>query len=79
MDVTAPRPGDLAIYRNNGSVSHTAVVRYVSDAAPVLVEGKWGPMGVYVHPADQCPYGIPTFYRSSRPGHLLDGISLAAH
>lgn len=79
VDVTAPRPGDLAIYRGNGSVSHTGVVRYVSDAAPVLVEGKWGPMGVYVHPADQCPYGAaPTFYRSSRPGHLLDGISLSA-
>lgn len=75
VDVTAPRPGDLVIYRSNGSVSHTAVVRYVSDAAPVLVEGKWGVMGVYVHPVDQCAYGTEcTFYRSARPGHLLAGL-----
>ena len=75
VDVTAPRTGDLVIYRTHGSVGHTAVVRYVSDAAPPLVEGKWGAMGVYVHPVDQCVYGTDyTFYRSARPGHLLAGL-----
>jgi hypothetical protein len=75
VDVTAPRPGDLVVYRSHGSVGHTAVVRYVSDVAPPLVEGKWGAMGVYVHPVDQCVYGPEyTFYRSARPGHLLAGL-----
>ncbi|HET6572967.1 MAG TPA: CHAP domain-containing protein [Fimbriiglobus sp.] len=76
VDVTAPRPGDVVIYRSHGSIGHTAVVRYVSDAAPPLVEGKWGAMGVYVHPVDQCVYGTAyTFYRSARPGHLLAGLT----
>jgi len=75
VDVTAPRPGDLVIYRANESITHTGVVRYVADEAPVLVEGKWGPMGGSGHPADRCPYGVPTFYRSSRAGHLLAGLT----
>jgi hypothetical protein len=81
VDVRDPQPGDLTIYRNNGSISHTGIVRYVTAGAPALVEGKWGPLGVYLHPVDQCPYGTPTFYRSVRHGHLLtglDGSSLSA-
>jgi hypothetical protein len=75
VDVTAPRPGDLVIYRTDGAITHTGVVRYVSDGTSVLVESKWGAMGVYVHPADQSPYGNdPTFYRSARVGHLLVGL-----
>jgi hypothetical protein len=71
--VTAPRPGDLAIYRHpDGKPSHTALVRYVSEDQPVLVEGKWGWMGVYLHAVDQSIYGTEfRYYRSPRAGHLL--------
>ncbi|MDB5305826.1 MAG: hypothetical protein JWO38_28 [Gemmataceae bacterium] len=74
--VSDPRSGDLAVYRMNGSVSHTAVVRYVTDGMPVLVEGKWGCSGVFLHPVDKSIYGSDfTYYRSPRPGHLLAGIN----
>jgi hypothetical protein len=70
-----PHPGDLAIYRQGGTIAHSAIVRYVSEGQPVLVEGKWGAMGVFLHPADKSFYGSEyTFYRSGRAGHLIVGI-----
>ena len=70
-----PHPSDLVLYRNNGSITHSAVVRYVTEGQPVLVEGKWGQFGVFLHPADKCTYGSDyTFYRSARRGHLLAGL-----
>jgi hypothetical protein len=75
VDVTDPRTGDLAVYRTGGTVTHTAIVRYVSDDSQALVKGKWAWMGVYLHRVDQSPYGTEyTFYRSSRRGHLLAGL-----
>ncbi len=73
--VTDPRPGDLAVYRADGAVSHTAVVRYVTPGLPVLVEGKWGAIGVYLHPAEASVYGTDfTYYRAARPSHVLAGL-----
>jgi hypothetical protein len=74
--VTDPRPGDVAVYRGSGgAVAHTAVVRYVTAGQPVLVEGKWGCVGVFLHAVDQSIYGTAYgFYRSTRPGHLLAGL-----
>ncbi len=69
----SPRPGDLVVYRNDAKVSHTAIVRYVTDGMPVLVEGKWGALGVYLHAVDQSCYGRNyNFYRSPRIGHKLN-------
>lgn len=74
-EVAEPRPGDVAIYRQSGTISHSAIVRYVSEGRPVLVEGKWGTMGVFLHPVDKTPYGTDyAFYRSTRPGHVLTGL-----
>jgi hypothetical protein len=71
--IPEPRPGDLVIYRfPDGRTSHTALVRFVTPDMPVVVEGKWGWMGVYLHEVDRSIYGKNyTFYRSNRPGHLL--------
>ena len=67
--------GDLVVYRQGSTISHTAVVRYVTEGQPVLVEGKWGTLGVYLHPADKSFYGTEfTFHRSGRSGHLLVGM-----
>ena len=78
-EVHEPHAGDVAIYRQGGAVAHTAVVRYVSEGQPVMVEGKWGTLGVYLHPADKSFYGTEyTFYRSARSGHLLVGLGGAA-
>jgi hypothetical protein len=76
LEVSEPRPGDLAVYRgSDGTVSHSAVVRYVTPGMPVLVEGKWGWMGVFLHPVEQSAYGADyTYYRSPRPGHTLAGL-----
>ncbi|MBN9522993.1 hypothetical protein J0H58_31520 [bacterium] len=73
--VADPRPGDLAVYRADRAVSHTAVVRYVTPGLPVLVEGKWGAIGVYLHPAEASVYGTDfTYYRADRPSHVLAGL-----
>jgi hypothetical protein len=70
-----PHAGDLVVYRQDGQVAHTAIVRYVTEGQPVLVEGKWGTMGVFLHPADKSCYGQEyTFYRSARGTHLLVGV-----
>ena len=73
--VDEPRPGDLAIYRDgDNKVSHTAIVRYVTPGMPVMVEGKWGCIGVYLHPVEASVYGTNvTYYRTSRQVHLLAG------
>ncbi len=74
---TSPRPGDLVVYRREKEIIHTGVVRAVGQGIPVLVESKWGDLGVFVHTADEHPYGDapPTYYRSPREGHLLAGLS----
>jgi hypothetical protein len=75
QEVQQPLAGDLIVYRQAGTVSHTAIVRYVTEGQPVLVEGKWGTLGVYLHPADKSFYGTEyTFHRSGRSGHLLVGL-----
>lgn len=67
-----PRPGDLAIYRNHGLVSHTAIVREVEPGTPVVVESKWSWMGVFRHAVDGSIYGSDfTFYRTARPEHVV--------
>jgi len=53
-------------------VIHTGLVRFVDDDGVILIESKWGPLGVYLHPPEAQPWGHDfTFYRSPRPGHLL--------
>ncbi len=75
QEVQTPLAGDVAVYRAGGSVTHTGLVRYVTEGEPVLVEGKWGTLGIFLHPADKSVYGTDyTFYRSNRTGHLLIGL-----
>jgi hypothetical protein len=74
--VSLPRTGDLVIYREGGRIGHTAVVRTAAPGGPVLVEGKWGWMGVFMHAPDASCYGANlTYYRSPRDGHLLFGLA----
>jgi hypothetical protein len=62
-----------------GQIAHTAVVRYVTEGQPVIVEGKWGPFGVFLHAADRSIYGTDyTFHRSPRHGHILAGLARPA-
>lgn len=73
--VAEPRPGDLVVYRLGGTVAHTAVVRYVTPGMPVLVEGKWGATGVYLHAAGASAYGTEfAYYRAGRASHALAGL-----
>jgi hypothetical protein len=71
--VEQPQPDDLVIYRGPaGTVEHTGLVRLAGKDGLVLVESKWGPLGVYLHPVDSQPYGTSRgFYRSPRAGHLV--------
>jgi hypothetical protein len=76
--VQTPRPGDVAVYRDDSNkISHTGLVRYVSaDAAVILVESKWGGLGLFIHPHDVHCYGRDecTFYTTPRGGNRLHGI-----
>lgn len=75
QETPQPQSGDVAVYRQGGTVAHTAVVRYVTEGQPVLVEGKWGNLGIFLHPVDTSVYGTDyAFYRSPRNGHLLVGL-----
>jgi len=73
VEVEQPRADDLVIYRGaSGLVEHTGLVRLVGNSGLILVESKWGPLGVYLHPVAAQPYGRGhKFYRSSRAGHLV--------
>jgi len=75
--VSAPAPGDACVYRSAaGEVSHTAVVRAVCDDGMVLVEGKWGWLGVYLHPVEASCYGTAfDYYRTARKSHLLAAVT----
>ncbi|QDU22785.1 MFS transporter [Urbifossiella limnaea] len=73
--VTVPQPGDLVVYRTAGVVTHTGVVRYVTSGMPVLVEGKWGTTGVYLHEVGASVYGAEfDYYRADRATHVLAGL-----
>jgi hypothetical protein len=68
-----PQAGDLVIYRDSaGQIGHTGLVRLVRGQDCVMVESKWGPLGVYLHPVKAQPYGDRyQFHRSPRDGHLV--------
>jgi hypothetical protein len=70
--VTEPIPGDLVIYRDGlDRPIHTAVVKLVAGSL-ILVESKWGHLGVFLHPVEAQPYGNDwAFMRTDRPNHLL--------
>jgi len=71
-EISSPREGDLAIYRNGNKITHSGIVRIADRSTPILVESKWGPFGVYLHDMNKQPFaGQCKFYRSSRSGHAL--------
>jgi hypothetical protein len=73
--VSDPRPGDVAVYRDGTSISHTGLVRTGGAGMPVLIESKWGWMGVFLHRPDDTCYGqYYTFYRATRETHLIAGL-----
>lgn len=74
--VQTPRPGDVVVYRSASEVTHTAIVRYTAPGQPVLVAGKWGVLGVYLHPVEKSCYGTEfAYYRTARRGHVVAGAN----
>ena len=71
-----PQAGDLCVYRNESNmILHTALVRSVFDDGTILVEGKWGHLGVFLHSVQHSVYGMHfDFYHSVRSTHLLNSI-----
>jgi len=72
-EVTEARQGDLVVYRNElGIPVHTGLVRFVGSDGLVLVESKWGPLGLFLHAPEAQPYGHRLgYYRSPRRGHWV--------
>lgn len=59
------QPGDVIVYRKDGKVTHTGVVREVdANGNPSLVESKFGILGRYLHEPFDIPrqYGAPGEY-----------------
>jgi hypothetical protein len=74
--VSDPRPGDVAVYRDGTNISHTGLVRTGGAGMPLLIESKWGWMGVFLHRPDDTCYGRHyTFYRAARESHFIAGLS----
>jgi hypothetical protein len=75
--VRGPARGDLALWVvPGGRIIHSGVVREVTEAGVILIEGKWGETGRYLHTADAQPYGSEVhFARSDRKGHRLAGLA----
>jgi len=70
--VAQPREGDLAVYIRDGQITHSGIARLPDPRAPILVQSKWGPFGLYLHPPNNQPFsGVCTFYRSPREGHAI--------
>jgi len=70
--VEKPREGDLAIYSRGNQIAHAGIVRQPDPNGPILVESKWGALGLYLHIPQKHPFsGECRFYRSSRPGHSI--------
>lgn len=78
--VAEAREDDVVIYRDElGHVRHTGLVRFVGADGLVLVESKWGPMGIYLHQPQDQPYGtLFNYYHSPRPGNELSLVPGAA-
>jgi len=72
----APRPGDIAVYRNEaGEVLHSAVVRVVLETG-VLLESKWGRLGRFLHRPEDQGYGQNfIYYHTSRGSNALRGLT----
>jgi hypothetical protein len=75
-EVDTPLEGDVVLYRNfEGTPSHTGIIRgRLPDGSP-LVESKWGTLGIYLHPAIDCPYGrdqISYHRHPTKTTHHLD-------
>lgn len=74
VEVSGPLENDLVIYHDSdGIVTHSGIIRFLVPNGPVLVESKWGPLGVYLHPVENSPYGSDySFFHTSRPTHTLN-------
>lgn len=75
--VSAPQPGDLAVYEVRGVILHVGIVRRCGERGEAIIESKWGARARYHHPA--YAYPVPSeyrcvYYRSSRQGHQLQGL-----
>ena len=59
-----PMPGDIAIYREDGDITHSGIVMFVRSNSPWIL-GKWGDCHEVVHEVRDCPYGVGsiTYYR----------------
>lgn len=70
--VTAPAEGDLAVYSTDEQICHSGIVRIAGANAPILIESKWGPFGVYLHGIASQPFSQTCrFYRTKRADHEL--------
>lgn len=78
QQVDLPTAKDLAIYRDEqGQIVHTAIVRAVWPEGRILVESKWGALGVFIHFVEHSVYGSHwSFHHTSRPTHVLLGLPL---
>jgi hypothetical protein len=76
--VQEPTEGDVIIYHDprDGRILHSGKVRATGAQGFVLIESKWGPMHRFVHAPESQPYSADfVYYRSSRVGHALAGVS----
>jgi hypothetical protein len=75
--VQVPQDGDIAVYCRHGKIAHSGLVRRADRNRELIIESKWGPFGVFVHPL-QAQQGVWSFHRTSRTSHYLTIESIQA-
>jgi hypothetical protein len=77
--VTEPRDGDLAIYWDGDSATHSGIVR-LSETGLLRVQSKWGPFSVFEHFPDAFRYAgaVCAIYRRPEGSHDLTIRMLAS-
>lgn len=74
VQVASPESGDVVIYRDSSNrILHTALVQGILRDGTIISESKWGVDKRFLHLPDDQPYSsIYTYYRTTRPHHLIE-------
>ena len=74
VEVAIPEPGDVVVYRDGANrILHTALVQGILRDGTIISESKWGVDKRFLHLPDDQPYSsIYTYYRTTRPHHLIE-------
>ena len=67
VNVGQHQVGDIVIYRKNGKVTHSGIVKEVQNGTVTRVRSKWGMSGEYIHDPKVDEYGNFEVFTGGKP------------